>query len=92
MAPLVMDWFVHRREPERCGNRCPGVAPHGVYRCQGHERWCAIAAFTEEEWRSLCEAMGMPGLAYDPRFVTVMARLHNREELDDLIKKSRQNA
>ncbi len=54
VAPLVMDWFVHGREPARTGNRCPGVAPHGVYRCRGQERWCAIAAFTEEEWRSLC--------------------------------------
>jgi benzylsuccinate CoA-transferase BbsF subunit len=85
VAPQVMDWFVHGRQPSRSGNKCPDVAPHGVYRCRGHERWCAIAAFTEEEWWSLCEAMGMPDLAYDPRFVTVMARLHNREELDGLI-------
>ncbi|MDM8001051.1 MAG: CoA transferase [Dehalococcoidia bacterium] len=86
VAPLVMDWFVHGREPPRTGNECPGVAPHGVYRCLGEERWCAIAAFTEEEWRSLCEAMGMPDLACDPRFVTVMARLHNHVELDALIE------
>jgi len=87
VAPLVMDWFVHGREPARTGNRCPGVAPHSVYRCRGHERWCAIAAFTEEEWRSLCEAMGVPDLACDPRFVIVIARLHNREELADVIEK-----
>ncbi len=31
--------------------------------------------------------MERPDLAYDPRFVTVMARLHNREELDALIEK-----
>jgi benzylsuccinate CoA-transferase BbsF subunit len=86
VAPLVMDWFVHGREPPRTGNRCPGVAPHGVYRCLGEERWCAIAVFTEGEWRSLCEAMGVPDMAYDPRFVTVMARLRNREELDQLIE------
>jgi len=86
VAPLVMDWFVHGCEAARTGNRCPGVAPHGVYRCRGHERWCAIAAFTEEEWRSLCQAMGMPDLACDSRFVTVIARLHNQEELDELIE------
>ncbi len=87
VAPLVMDWFVHGRDPDRGGNRCPGVAPHGVYRCRGSDRWCAIAAFTEEEWRRLCCAMERPDLAYDPRFVTVIARLHNREELDALIEK-----
>lgn len=86
VGPLVMDWFVHRREPARAGNRCPGVAPHGVYRCRGDDRWCAIAAFTEEEWRALCTAMGQPGLAGDPRFVTVIARLRHQEELDELIE------
>ena len=86
VAPLVMDWFVHRRQPARAGNRCPGVAPHGVYRCRGQDRWCAVAAFTEEEWYGLCCAMERPDLAGDPRFVTVIARLRHQEELDGLIE------
>lgn len=86
LAPLVMDSFVHGTEPVRSGNRCPLVAPHGAYRCLGHERWCAIAAFSEEEWRGLCRAMGDPGLAWDSRFVTVIARLNNLEELDRVIE------
>lgn len=86
VAPLVMDWFVHGRQLTRDGNRCPGVAPHGVYRCSGHERWCAITVFTEEEWQSLCNVMGQPDMACDPRFVTMMARWHNRGILDQLIE------
>ncbi len=86
VAPLVMDWFVRGREPVRLGNRCPSIAPHGVYRCRGHERWCAIAVFEEEEWWGLCEAMGMLEMANDPRFVTVIARLRHLEELDQLIE------
>ena len=86
VAPLVMNWFVHGREPVRSGNRCPSIAPHGVYRCREHERWCAIAVFEEEEWWGLCEAMGMPEMANDPRFVTVIARLRHLEELDQLIE------
>ncbi len=86
VAPLVIDWFVHGRDASRCGNQCPGVVPHGVYRCRGEDRWCAIAAFTEEQWRDLCQAMEMPDLAYDPRFVTVIARQRHRAELDGLIE------
>lgn len=85
VAPLVMDWFVRGRDAGRRGNECPGMAPHGVYPCLGDDRWCAIAAFSEEEWRRLCCAMEMPDLAWDPRFVTVIARLRHREELDGLI-------
>jgi len=86
LAPVMMDWFAHGREPNRAGNRCAGVAPHGVYRCRGRERWCAIAVFTEEEWSRLCAAMGRPELAGDPRFATMLDRVQNSEPLDALIE------
>jgi benzylsuccinate CoA-transferase BbsF subunit len=86
LAPVIMDWFVHGRQPNRVGNRCRGVAPYGVYRCRGPERWCAIAVFTEEEWRSLCGVIEKPSLAEDPRFATGLARVENCEQLDGLIE------
>ncbi len=86
LAPLMMDWFVHGREPNRAGNRCADVAPHGVYKCLGHERWCAIAVSSEEEWRRLCLAMEQPDLAEDPRFATMLARVENSEQLDLLVE------
>jgi len=86
LSPLMMDWFVHGREPSRAGNRCAGVAPHGVYKCLGHERWCAIAVSTEEEWRRLCLAMEHPDLAEDPRFATMLARVENSEQLDLIVE------
>jgi len=86
LAPLMMNWFVHGREPNRAGNRCADVAPHGVYKCLGHERWCAIAVSSEEEWRRLCLAMEQPDLAEDPRFATMLARVENSEQLDLLVE------
>ena len=86
LTPVIMDWFVHGRQPNRAGNRCRGVAPYGVYRCRGHERWCAIAVFTEGEWRSLCGVIEKPILAEDPRFATGLARVENCEQLDGLIE------
>ncbi|MDE2966845.1 MAG: CoA transferase [Chloroflexota bacterium] len=46
--------------PPRRGNREQGVAPQGVYRCFGDDRWLAISVTSDEEWRSLCEAAGLP--------------------------------
>jgi benzylsuccinate CoA-transferase BbsF subunit len=86
LAPLVMDWFVNSREPTRAGNRCPGVAPYGVYRCSGVDGWCAISVFNDWEWQSLCEAIGRPRLADDPRFATLLSRLENRASLDHVIE------
>ena len=86
LTPVIMEWFVHGRQPNRVGNRCRGVAPYGVYRCRGRERWCAIAVFTEGEWRSLCGVIEKPSLAEDPRFATGLARVENCEQLDGLIE------
>ena len=41
--------------PPRRGNREPGVAPQGVYRCAGADRWLAISVTSDDEWRALCE-------------------------------------
>ena len=35
----LMEWTVNRRPPPRQGNRLPGMAPHGVYRCRGEDKW-----------------------------------------------------
>jgi crotonobetainyl-CoA:carnitine CoA-transferase CaiB-like acyl-CoA transferase len=68
---------------ERRGNSHPAMAPHGVYPCQGEDRWVAIAVRGQAEWLALCEIIGAPRLATDPRFATLEARLGNRTELDD---------
>ncbi|MFC7555494.1 CoA transferase [Pseudoroseomonas wenyumeiae] len=58
------------------------AAPHGAYRCAGEDRWIAIACFTEEEWRGLCQVAGHPGWASDPRFATLEGRLAHQDALD----------
>ena len=47
--------------PPRRGNREQGVAPQGVYRCLGDDRWIAISVTSDEEWESLCSVAGLPG-------------------------------
>ena len=85
MAPLVLDYAVNKRVATRMGNQCPYAAPHNAYRCQGEDRWCAIAVFTDEEWESFCKVIGNPTLAKDPRFATLLVRKKNEEELDRLV-------
>jgi crotonobetainyl-CoA:carnitine CoA-transferase CaiB-like acyl-CoA transferase len=61
------------------------AAPYGSYACQGDDRWCVIAVYDEDEWQSLCRAMGDPAWARQPRFSDLRGRLENAEELDRLI-------
>jgi crotonobetainyl-CoA:carnitine CoA-transferase CaiB-like acyl-CoA transferase len=66
------------------GNSSLLAAPHNVYRCKDN-RWCAVAVFTEEEWRGLKKAMGNPTWAEDNKFTALSERLECRDELDKLI-------
>jgi len=84
-APPVMDYIVNQRVLERSGNHHPYAAPHSVYPCRGEDRWCAIAVFTEEEWRGFCDAIGNPEWTKEAKFATFLGRKKNEKELDDLI-------
>lgn len=86
LAPVILDYCVNGRTGGRMGNRHPYTAPHGIYRCQGDDRWCAVAVFSDEEWIKLCEVIGRSSLADDPRFATVIARKQNESELDAIIE------
>ncbi|MBN2062277.1 MAG: CoA transferase [Deltaproteobacteria bacterium] len=86
IAPQILDYIVNKREFQRQGNSCSYAAPHGVYRCLGEDRWCAIGVFTDEEWSSFCKVLGNPGWSMDKKFSTILSRLKNSEELDNLIE------
>ncbi len=86
MAPVILDYVANGRTQFGMSNRATYAAPHGVYRCKGDDRWCAIAVFTNEEWQALCSAIGNPMLAKDPRFATFEDRKKNEDELDELIE------
>ena len=87
LAPLVMDYSVSGRSANRNGNRLPFAAPHGVFPCQGPDRWVAIAVFTDEQWQGFRSALGNPEWTADPRFETLMERKANEDELEQLVAK-----
>jgi len=85
LAPLVLDYFANGTVAGRMGNRCRHAAPHGVFPCKGEDRWCFIAAYTDDEWKALCKAMGKPGWIRSNKFATLLSRKRNEDELERLI-------
>ncbi len=65
--------------PERMGNQHPSVAPYEPLRCADHE--LVVAVGTDRQFAALCEVLGAPELARDPRFETNNARVANREAM-----------
>lgn len=78
----ILDYTVNGKVRVRNANRHPYAAPHGVYRCLGHDRWVAVAVFTDGEWEALRCAMGDQEWAREERFATLAGRLKHMEELD----------
>lgn len=86
LGPALLDYTVNGVIAFRAGNASPCAAPHGVYPCQGEDRWCAIAVFTEEHWKGFREALGNPSWANEPRFSNRAERKSNEAELDRLVE------
>ena len=77
--------FVHKGVVrERTGNKLLRAAPSNVY-ATGDGKWIAIGGNGENVFRRFAQAMSMPELAEDPRFVDNRARVANHDELDDII-------
>jgi crotonobetainyl-CoA:carnitine CoA-transferase CaiB-like acyl-CoA transferase len=86
LGSAILDYQLEGREVAAVGNGSTGAAPHGVYRCKGDDRWCALAVFTEEEWWGFKRALGNPAWAEEKGFATLAGRLKHKAELDRLIE------
>ncbi|MBI3757763.1 MAG: CoA transferase [Deltaproteobacteria bacterium] len=88
VGPALLDILVNKNTIAPFGNRSQEApaAPHGVYRCAGSDRWCAITVFTEEEWQAFCTVVENPTLTNDPRFATRADRLAHHDALDRFVE------
>jgi len=64
------------------GNRHNKQSPHGIYPCQGEDKWVAISVDSDESWDKLREAIGDPDWAKDPDLQNENGRLTRKRELD----------
>lgn len=70
--------------PSAMGNRHPSIAPYETLRAA--DAPLAVAVGNDRQFRALCTALGMGGLADDPRFADNAARVAHREALADALE------
>lgn len=84
MESSLADLALGGVQRERSGSVLPGVAPSNVYpTSDGSE--VLIAGNADSVFARLCDAMGQPELATDPRYAAHGARGENMVELDERI-------
>lgn len=69
---------------QRMGNRLAEDSPRNTYRTRDG-RWVGISASSQKTFERLAEAIGMPDLIADPRYVDNAKRCENADELDATI-------
>jgi crotonobetainyl-CoA:carnitine CoA-transferase CaiB-like acyl-CoA transferase len=82
LGETTVEQSVTGEPPQRLANRARDAAPHGAFRCEGDDRWIAIAIWNDEDWNTLARESGID----DPRFATTAARLANVDELERVLE------
>jgi len=85
LAPELANYGESGTVATRIGNRDPEMAPQGVYRCAGEDRWCAITIADDTQWATLTKLMGAPPWALAPELSTLDGRLQAHDAIDDEI-------
>lgn len=88
VGPALLNIVANNETSGPFGNRSQEApaAPHGIYRCRGDDRWCAITVFTQDEWQAFCQVVGHPAWTQDSRFTTLTSRLDNQDALDSYVE------
>lgn len=83
-ALQISEYFGTGRSPQPLGSAHPRNAPYQAF--QGSDKPFVIAAGNDKLWVQVCEAVGMPELSADERFVTQTLRAANQSELAGLLQ------
>jgi crotonobetainyl-CoA:carnitine CoA-transferase CaiB-like acyl-CoA transferase len=63
----------------------PVGTPGAATPARATDRWVTLAVATAAQWTALCDMLGHPELASDPRFATEPARHAHQDEIDPLL-------
>ncbi|OBK93784.1 CaiB/BaiF CoA-transferase family protein [Mycobacterium sp. 1165178.9] len=87
-AEQVIEYSAYGALLQRAGNRGPTAAPQNLYLSADIDEfgrldcWVAIAVATDDQWDSLCLALGSPSWATDPGLSTEAGRRKHQDSID----------
>lgn len=79
------NYLISGKVPKRLGNMHPNITPYQPYKAS--DGYVIVAVGNDKLWKSFTEALGVPELSDDARFVTNALRNQNRTELNQILGK-----
>ncbi len=86
LANQATNWLVADHIPQRMGSAHPNIAPYGTPYDTADGPPIVLAVGTDRQFAALCDVLGRPELANDPRFATNARRVTHRETLDAVLR------
>lgn len=84
LHPHAPNYFRSGKLPRLTGNDHPNIAPYSAYRTATRPVYLAVG--NNRQFAKLCDEIGAPGIATDPRFATNADRVTNRDALREALE------
>lgn len=84
LANQGMNYLASGKVPGRYGNAHANIVPYQVFKAQEGE--FIIACGNDQQFKALCESIGLPELCKDPKFEKNKGRVTHREEISAILQ------
>ncbi len=85
LGEAVLDYAANGRLGGRIGNRDHTGAVQGCYRCTGDDRWLVVTARDDQDWRNLCDVIGVEAWGEQQRPGTLAEAYECHDAVDAVI-------
>jgi len=86
LANQASNWLVGGVDPQPLGLEHPNIVPYGSLYATADGAEIMLAIGSDTQFSALCQILGQPDLARDPRFVSNPLRVQHREVLQTLLR------
>lgn len=84
LHPHAANYLMSGKTPVRTGNNHPNISPYSTYATGTRPIYLAVG--NDRQFRRLCDEIGAPGIADDPRFASNGDRVTNRAALREALE------
>ncbi|MDH0091623.1 CoA transferase [Achromobacter mucicolens] len=83
LANQAMNFLLGNKVPRRTGTAHPNIQPQRTFACADGD--IVIVVGNDGQFATLCDMLGKPELAQDPRYITNSQRVRNQDTLDPVL-------
>lgn len=86
LANQATNWLMAGHLPGKEGSSHPNIAPYGDSFTTSDGGEILLAVGNDKQFQDLCSILGLSEIASAPGFINNQARVHNRQQLNELIQ------